>query len=137
MSRSVGELRTWVTELGSAGVLISDGEIKTSSSFFGGGGGSSSSSGVQNASTSGGRGRDVTFDGRGQQRDDTLIMTDLEGGSRRTLAGRVPTLVVGNKEDVGESMRGAGSTLASELGVGHVSVVREGASAFPLRRMGI
>ena len=126
-----------MTELGSAGVLISDGEIKTSSSFFGGGGGSSSSSGVQNASTSGGRGRDVTFDGRGQQRDDTLIMTDLEGGSRRTLAGRVPTLVVGNKEDVGESMRGAGSTLACELGAGHVSVVREGASAFPLRRMGI
>lgn len=121
VSRSVGELRTWVTELTSAGVPVSDGENKKSSSFFGMGGDVGRGQGFI---TPGDRGRDIAHDRRERQQDDTFLKTDLEGGSRGTLEGRVPVLVVGNKEDVGESMRGAGSTLASELGAGHVSVVR-------------
>lgn len=124
MLRSVGELRAWVTELDAAGIPVACGE-KAGTGFFGrGGGGGGSGSGGQGASTHGERGRGIALpDGR--QADDTYMNTDLEGGSRATTGGRVPVLIVGNKEDVGESMRVAGSALASELGAGHVSVVRE------------
>lgn len=122
MPRSVGELRAWVAELDSAGVPVTGGE-KSRTGFFGRGGGGSRDGG-QDASTHGERGRGMAADGR--QPDDTSTKIDLEGGSRAPTDGRVPVLVVGTKVDVGESMRSAGRTLASELGACHVSVVREG-----------
>ena len=122
MPRSAAQLRAWVTELDSAGVSVTGGE-KGGTGFFGRGSGNGG--GGQGASTHGESGRDIVLPG-GRHADDTHIITDLEGGSKATTDGRVPVLVVGNKEDVGESMRSAGSTLASELGAGHVSVVREG-----------
>lgn len=121
--RSVAQLRAWVTELDSAGVPVTGGE-EAGTGFFGRGNGGGGGGGGEGASTQGERGRGIALtDGR--HTDDTYMRTDLEGGSRATTDGRVPVLVVGNKEDVGESMRSTGSALASELGAGHVSVVRE------------
>lgn len=59
--------------------------------------------------------------------NDREALADLEGGSAgaagKAVKGRLPLLVVGNKDDLGEGVRREGAGLASELCSGHVTVV--------------
>lgn len=112
-------MRTWAKELDSAGVPILEGSSRTATTSEGLG-------------TKGSRGVGAFY--HGESDDDREALADLEGGSSgaagKAIEGRVPLLVVGSKDDVGEGVRRAGAELASELGAGHVTVVSIASARF-------
>ncbi|CAN0083283.1 unnamed protein product, partial [Hapterophycus canaliculatus] len=120
--RSLRQVRAWVDELESAGVPI----LEDSSSI------GNIKSGTSNNRTR--RDHPITNEPRGNRTfhyrepdDYQKAHADLEGGSTgaagRVVEGRLPLLVVGSKDDIGEGVRRDGVALASELCVGHVTVV--------------
>lgn len=119
-NRSLRELRAWAGELVSAGIQITP---DCGSNNMGAGRGGA---GVDEVLLDGG-----TTLHRRELHDGLEVLADLEGGSggaatATAVRGRVPLLVVGTKEDMGEGFRRAGAALASDLGAGHVAVVSGG-----------
>lgn len=117
--RSLRELPGLADELASEGVHI----LNCSSIGGAGRGSTSAADGVLDGGDTALRRRDRHGGQEGP--------ADLEGGSRGAAAavrGRVPLLVVGTKEDMGEGFRRAGAELAGTLGAGHITVVSGGSS---------
>ncbi|CAM9952121.1 unnamed protein product [Scytosiphon promiscuus] len=119
--RSLRELRAWVKELSSAGVPIHAGS-RSIHEFNSGAGYSRTRSDFP--STNGWKGSDSLH--HREPDNDNVSLADLEGGSAgaagKGARGRLPVLVVGSKEELGEGVRRAGAALASELCAGHVTV---------------
>lgn len=121
-NRSLRELRAWADELASEGVQILD--CGRNNSIGGAGrGGASAADGVLDVGDTALR--------RRERHGGLEWPADVEGGSRGTataVGGRVPLLVVGTKEDMGEGFRREGAELAADLGAGHIAVVSGGFS---------
>ena len=136
--RSLRELHAWAAELASAGVrgLFTGGYTSASrggGSNLPGGSGKRADSGPGSAQSAPRAGRqkyeqrclrfagDRESDASGGRTGEDV---DLEQGGSQTSGVAVPFLVVGNKRDVGEGVRGKGEAFAAELGAPHVTVVR-------------
>lgn len=106
--RSLREMRGWVDEIDSAGISIipRNGQGATDTQ------------------------RNFEYSGRddGRHESEMAILDELEGGGpKAAVEGRVPLLVVGNKEDLhGHSNHsGDGSAFAAELSAGYVTLVSD------------
>ncbi|CAN0450250.1 unnamed protein product [Ascophyllum nodosum] len=134
--RSLRELHSWAAELASAGVrgLFTGGYTSASrggGSNLPGGSGKRADSGPGSAQSAPRAGRqkyeqrclrfagDRESDASGGRTGEDV---DLEQGGSQTSGVAVPFLVVGNKRDVGEGVRGKGEAFAAELGAPHVTV---------------
>lgn len=103
-TRSLRDLRAWTDELAHTGIRVL---------------------GIGGASTSAGSKEGGAAPRHQDRQDEMGLLADLEGGSGGGAAGgAVPFLMVGTKEDIAEGVQRDGARLASELGMGHIVVVR-------------